>query len=149
MTAVRLRSTDAKQRAKEVHRLNTEEHWTVAAIAEHYEATERAVYDWLKLGRKLALPDLDDKQAWFELILHDQGARLDDAKDTDSVAIAKNLATLLGVGSAEELKQHMARLETAKVALVAQAFDQTIADLPNRKQLRAVFLEQLAVHESV
>lgn len=149
MTAVRLRGQDAKQRAIEVHRLNTEEHWTITQIAEHYEATERAVHAWIKLGRKLALPDLDDKQAWFQLILQDQGSRLDESKDSDSVAIAKNLAQLLGVGSAEELKQHMARLETAKVALVAQAFDQTISDLPNRKQLRAQFLEQLAAHESV
>lgn len=147
MTAVRLRGTDAIERALQARQMHLDDSMTITEIAEAYGATERAVYDWLQLAKKHTLPDLDDKQAWFKLILQDQGARLEDSKDTDSVAISKNLQQLLGVGSAEELKQHMARLETAKVAIVARAFDDTIADLPNRRALRAAFLDALDTHE--
>lgn len=147
MTAVRLRGSDAIERALEARRMNLDDSMTVAEIADHYGATERAVHNWLKLAKKHTLPDLDDKRAWFELILRDQGSRLEDAKDTDSVAIAKLLSQLLGVGSVEELRLHMVQLETAKVALVAKAFDQTIADLPNRKALRAAFLDAIEANE--
>lgn len=143
MTAVRLRGTDAIERALEARRMHLDDSMTITEIADAYGATERAVYDWLKLAAKHTLPDLDDKQGWFKLILQDQGARLEDSKDTDSVAISKNLQQLLGVGSAEELKQHMAQLETAKIALFAQAFDRAIAELPNRKQLRSAFLDAI------
>lgn len=148
MTAVRLRGTDAIQRALEVRErhLNGE---LIKDLAEEYGAHPDVVGRWLKLAKKHTLPDLDDKQAWFRFLIQDQGARLEDAKDSDSVAIAKLLSQLMGVGSVEELRLHMAQLETAKVALVAKAFDQTISDLPNRKQLRSVFLERLAEHESV
>lgn len=120
---------------------------TVEELAKFYDCALFSVYRWLELAKKHTLPDMDDKTGWFRLILQDQGARLEDAKDADSVAIGKFLAQLLGVGSAEELKQHMARLETAKVALVAQAFDEAIADLPNRKQLRSKFVDILRTHE--
>lgn len=148
MTAVRLRGQDAIDRAIEARRLHLDEMWTVTELATHYDASTEAIRQWLKLARKHTLPDIHDTQAWFLKIVSDQGARLEDATDGDSVRIGTFLSQLLGVGSAEELKQHMARLETAKVALVAQAFDQTIADLPNRKALRAAFIDYLETHES-
>lgn len=147
MTAVRLRGQDAIDRALEVRRQHLEDHLTVDDLAEFYGCAHYSIYRWLQLAKKHTLPDMNDKQGWFELILQDQGSRLEDAKDSDSVALAKNLSQLLGVGSAEELKAHMARLETAKVALVAQAFDEAIADLPNRQQLRERFMDVLRVNE--
>lgn len=143
MTAVRLRGSDAVERALQAREMHLADSMTIKEIAEHYGATERAVHDWLKLAKKHTLPPLEDKQAWFKFLIQDQGARLEDAKDSDSVAIAKLLSQLMGVGSVEELRLHMARLETAKVALVAKAFDRTIADLPNRKELRAAFLDAI------
>lgn len=148
MTAVRLRGNDAIQRALEVRErhLNGE---LIKDLAEEYGAHPDVVGRWLKLAKKHTLPDLTDKQGWFKLILQDQGARLEDAKDSDSVAIAKLLSQLMGVGSVEELRLYMAQLETAKVAIVAKAFDQTIAHMPERKQLRAAFLDAIAANEPV
>lgn len=146
MTAVRLRGNDHIARALEVYQRHLDGE-LIKDLATEYGAHPDVVGRWIKTGKKHALPDLTDKQAWFRLIVQDQGSRLEDAKDTDSVAIAKLLSQLLGVGSVEELRLHMAQLETAKVALVAKAFDQTIADLPNRKALRAAFLDAIEANE--
>lgn len=123
--------------------MHLSDHMTIQEIADHYEATTEAVRLWLILAKKHTLPALDDKLGWFNLIIQDQGSRLEDAKDADSVRLAQNLATFLGVGSAEELKQHLAKLETAKVAIIAQAFDQATKDAPNRRELRSAFLDAI------
>lgn len=143
MTAVRLRGQDAIDRALEARRLHLEEQLTIAEIADHYDATTEAVRLWLILAKKHTLPDLDDKLGWFNLIVQDQGARLEDAKDGDSVRIAQLLSQLLGVGSLEELKQQMVRIEASKIALIAKAFDTATKGLPERNQLRTLFLEAI------
>lgn len=147
MTAVRLRGQDAINRALEAHELHTQQGYDISDLCDHYEATPRAVYNWLQLAKKHLLPDLDDKVGWFRLILQDQGSRLEDAKDADAVRIAQLLSQLMGVGSVEELRAQMVRLETAKVVLIAQAFDEATADLPERRKLRAAFLDAIEAHE--
>ena len=148
MTAVRLRGTDAIERALEVHERHTAGLESIQQLADAYGATERAVYSWLQLAKKHLLPDLDDKTGWFKLIVQDQGARLEDAKDGDSVRIAQLLSQLMGVGSVEELRAQMVKIETAKVVMIAQAFDRTLADNPERKRLRAEFVKQLEAAET-
>lgn len=143
MPAVRLRGQDAIDRALEAQQLHLNDMMSVEEIADHYDATPRAVYDWLKLARKHTLPDLDDKLGWLQLIINDQGARLEDAKDGDSTRIAMFLTQTLGVGSMEELRAQAVRIEAAKVAVFATAFDQAIAGLPNRNQLREKFMEAI------
>lgn len=143
MTAVRLRGKDAIDRALEARRLHLDEMMTVEEIADHYQSDERSVYRWLQLAKKHALPPIDDKLAWFNLLVQDQGSRLEDAKDADSVKIGQFLAQLLGVGSAEEIRAQLVQIEAAKVALIAQAFDQAIAGLPNRTELRSRFMEAI------
>lgn len=143
MTAVRLRGRDAIDRALQAHELHTQDGYTIKDLCDHYDATPRAVYNWLQLAKKHLLPDLDDKVGWFKLIVQDQGARLEDAKDADSVRIAQLLSQLMGVGSVEELRRQMVQLEHAKVVLIAEAFDRTIADLPDRKALRSMFVREL------
>lgn len=140
MTAVRLRGQDATQRAIEVHRLNTVEGLTVAAIAEKYDASPDVVGRWLKEGRKHALPDIDDGTAWVTKIIQDWGSRLDDSTDADAVRLGEALSRMLGIGSAEQLAAQRVRIETAKVALIAEAFDKVIAGLPDRDKLRAEFV---------
>lgn len=147
MTAVRLRGRDAIERALEAREMHLSDSMTVKQIAEHYDATERAVYDWLQLAKKHSLPDLDDREGWFRFIVTDMGARLEDAKDADSVRIADLLSKLMGVGSVEELRRQMVQLEHAKVVLIAEAFDRTIADMPDRKALRAMFVRELEAAE--
>lgn len=140
MPAVRLRGKDHDKRAQECHRLNTQEGWTVEEIADEYDATPRAVYNWLKTGRALDLPQIDDHAGWYNKLVIELGSRLDDADDGDAVRLASQLAKLLGVGSAEELNAQRVQIEAAKVTIVAQAFDKAIAGLPQRDTLRAEFV---------
>jgi transposase-like protein len=143
MTAVRLRGSDHNERALEVYRRHIDGGETIQDLAQEYGCHYDVMRRWIKTGKKHALPDLDDKVGWFKLIVQDQGARLEDAKDADSVRIADLLSKLMGVGSVEELRRQMVQLEHAKVVLIAEAFDRTIADMPDRKALRAMFVREL------
>lgn len=143
MTAIRLRGQDAIDRALEARELNLETGMSVQEIADHYQATERAVYDWLKLAKKHTLPPLDDRMGWFNLIIQDQGARLEDAKDADSVRIAQLLSQMMGVGTLEELRAQAVNIEHAKVRLMAERLGEAFetAGIPvtqRRKVLEAL-----------
>lgn len=143
MPAVRLRGRDAINRALEARRLHLEEQLTIAEIADHYDASTEAVRLWLQLAKKHTLPDLDDKMGWFNKIVTDLGARMEDATDVDSVRLGKLLSEMLGVGSLEELRAHAVHIESAKVSMIAMAFDQAISGLPNRNELRSSFLRAI------
>lgn len=148
MTAVRLRGQDAITRALEVRTRHLEGMETIQELADHYQASTEAIRQWLKLARQHTLPPLEDREAWLTRIVTNVAVRLEDAKDADAVKIGEALTKWLGIGSAQELKQHMAALETAKVALVAKAFDDAVAGQPNRAELRQAFLTAVAAHES-
>lgn len=145
MTAVRLRGQDAIDRALEVRRMHLDDMMTVQQIADHYDCEPFSVYRWLQLAKKHTLPDLDDKQAWFDLIVTNLGARLEDAKDTDAKGLAQQLAQMLGVGSREELRAYAIQVEEAKVRLVAErlgaALESAGVPVPQRRQV----LEALTV----
>jgi transposase-like protein len=123
----------------EARRLHLEEQLTIQQIADHYDATTEAVRLWLILAKKHTLPDLDDKQAWFDLIVTNLGARLEDAKDTDAKGLAQQLAQMLGVGSREELRAYAIQVEEAKVRLVAErlgaALETAGVPVPQRRQV--------------
>lgn len=143
MPATRLRGQDAIHRALEAHRMHTDDLMTYTELADHYQCSTEAIRLWLKLAQKHTLPPVDDQLGWLERLVKQLGGRLEDARDQDAVRLAHELAALLGIGSAEVLKQQAVQIEAAKIALIAQAFDRAISDLPDVGPRRAAFAEVL------
>ena len=118
--------------------------YTITELADHYQASTEAIRQWLILAKKHTLPDIDDKLGWFNFIIQNLGARMEDAKDTDAAKLGQLLSQMIGVGSLEELRAAVVNIEAAKVRLMANKLGDAMTDAGIPVSQRRAVLEVLS-----